>query len=54
MHLGGQDSRGSAAEHGGTVSFGSADEPASAMRRAEAAHSEHERRTGVADPGWPE
>ncbi|HEX6450871.1 MAG TPA: hypothetical protein VF060_15585 [Trebonia sp.] len=27
---------------------------ASAMRRAEAAHGEHEKRTGAADPNWPD
>ncbi len=24
------------------------------MRRAEAAHGEHEKRTGAADPDWPD
>jgi len=27
---------------------------ASALRRAEAAHGEHEKRTGVRDENWPE
>jgi len=36
------------------TSFGSAAELAGAMRRAEAAHGEHEKRTGVADANWPD
>jgi hypothetical protein len=36
------------------TSFGSASDLASALRRAEAAHGEHEKRTGEADPNWPE
>jgi catechol 2,3-dioxygenase-like lactoylglutathione lyase family enzyme len=36
------------------TSFGSASDLASAMRRAEAAHGEHEKRTGEADPNWPD
>lgn len=28
--------------------------PGDAMRRAEAAHGEHEKRTGEADPNWPD
>lgn len=35
-------------------SFSSAAELAGAMRRAEAAHGEHEKRTGVTDPNWPD
>jgi len=35
-----------------STSFASAGDLASAMRRAEAAHGEHEKRTGVADPNW--
>ena len=35
------------------TSFASASDLADAMRRAEAAHGEHEKRTGVADPNWP-
>ena len=37
---------------GGTA-FGSASELAGAFRRAEAAHGEHEKRTGVRDADWP-
>jgi len=36
------------------TSFGSASDLASALRRAEAAHGEHEKRTGAADPNWPD
>jgi hypothetical protein len=36
------------------VSFGSASDLADAMRRAEAAHGEHEKRTGVRDENWPD
>lgn len=36
------------------TAFGSASDLASALRRAEAAHGEHERRTGEADPNWPD
>lgn len=36
------------------TSFGTAAELAGAMRRAEAAHGEHEKRTGVTDPNWPD
>jgi len=36
------------------TSFGSASDLASALRRAEAAHGEHEKRTGEADPNWPD
>src|SRR5436305_11134378 len=34
--------------------FASIAELANALRRAEAAHGEHEKRTGVADANWPE
>ena len=34
------------------TSFGSANDLASALRRAEAAHGKHEKRTGLADPNW--
>jgi catechol 2,3-dioxygenase-like lactoylglutathione lyase family enzyme len=34
--------------------FASAADLAGAMRRAEAAHGEHEKRTGAADPDWPD
>jgi Thioredoxin like C-terminal domain len=36
------------------TSFGSASDLASALRRAEAAHGKHEKRTGKADPNWPD
>ena len=36
------------------TAFGSASELAEAMRRAEAAHGEHEKRIGAADPDWPD
>jgi catechol 2,3-dioxygenase-like lactoylglutathione lyase family enzyme len=36
------------------TSFASADDLAAAMRRAAAAHGEHEKRTGAADPNWPD
>ncbi len=36
------------------TSFGSASDLASALRRAEAAHAQHEQRTGQADPDWPD
>jgi catechol 2,3-dioxygenase-like lactoylglutathione lyase family enzyme len=36
----------------GVTSFGSANDLASAMRRAEAAHGEHEKRTGQHDANW--
>jgi catechol 2,3-dioxygenase-like lactoylglutathione lyase family enzyme len=35
------------------ATFESADELQQALARAEAAHGEHERRTGEADPEWP-
>ena len=39
----------------GNTAFGSATDLASALRRAAAAHGEHEKRTGAADPqGWPD
>jgi hypothetical protein len=37
-----------------TTSFSSASDLASALRRAEAAHGEHEKRIGHADGNWPE
>jgi catechol 2,3-dioxygenase-like lactoylglutathione lyase family enzyme len=37
-----------------TTSFASANDLASALRRASAAHGEHEQRTGKADPDWPD
>jgi hypothetical protein len=36
------------------TSFGSAGDLASAMRRAAAAHGEHEKRTGQRDANWPD
>jgi catechol 2,3-dioxygenase-like lactoylglutathione lyase family enzyme len=36
------------------TSFGSAGDLADAMRRASAAHGEHEKRTGEADANWPD
>jgi catechol 2,3-dioxygenase-like lactoylglutathione lyase family enzyme len=36
------------------TSFGSASDLANAMRRAEAAHGEHEKRTGQRDANWPD
>jgi catechol 2,3-dioxygenase-like lactoylglutathione lyase family enzyme len=38
----------------GVTSFGSASDLASAFRRAEAAHGEHEKRTGQRDANWPQ
>jgi hypothetical protein len=35
------------------ISFSSIQELADAMQRAEAAHGEHEKRIGKADPAWP-
>jgi catechol 2,3-dioxygenase-like lactoylglutathione lyase family enzyme len=37
-----------------TTTFASANDLASAMRRAEAAHGQHEKRIGAADPNWPD
>jgi catechol 2,3-dioxygenase-like lactoylglutathione lyase family enzyme len=36
------------------TSYGSASDLAGAMRRAAAAHGEHEKRIGEADPNWPD
>ncbi|KKJ94894.1 VOC family protein [Micromonospora sp. HK10] len=36
------------------TSFGSASDLAAALRRAADAHGEHEKRTGQADPNWPD
>jgi hypothetical protein len=38
----------------GGTSFGSASDLAGALRRAAAAHGEHEQRIGAADPDWPD
>jgi hypothetical protein len=35
------------------TTFESASDLAQALRRAEAAHAEHEKRTGQPDPDWP-
>src|ERR1700720_3239041 len=37
-----------------TTNFASANDLASALRRAAAAHGQHEARTGQADPNWPD
>jgi hypothetical protein len=36
------------------TSFASASDLAGAMRQASAAHGEHEKRIGQADPNWPD
>jgi catechol 2,3-dioxygenase-like lactoylglutathione lyase family enzyme len=38
----------------GATSFSGASDVASALRRASAAHGEHEKRIGKADPNWPD
>jgi catechol 2,3-dioxygenase-like lactoylglutathione lyase family enzyme len=38
----------------GVTSYGSASDLASALRRAAAAHGQHEKRIGAADPNWPD
>jgi catechol 2,3-dioxygenase-like lactoylglutathione lyase family enzyme len=38
----------------GATSFGSPGDLASALRRAEAAHGQHEKRIGASDPNWPD
>jgi predicted enzyme related to lactoylglutathione lyase len=40
--------------NGSDTVFTSADDLAAALRRAEAAHGEHEKRTGHADADWPD
>jgi catechol 2,3-dioxygenase-like lactoylglutathione lyase family enzyme len=37
-----------------TTTYASANDLASAMRRASVAHGEHEKRIGAADPNWPD
>ncbi len=37
-----------------TTTFASANDLANAMRRAEAAHGQHEKHIGAADPNWPD
>ena len=39
---------------GSATAFGSAGDLAQALRRAAAAHGEHEKRTGEADENWPD
>jgi catechol 2,3-dioxygenase-like lactoylglutathione lyase family enzyme len=39
---------------GAGTTYASAGDLAEAMRRAEAAHGEHEKRTGQSDPDWPD
>jgi hypothetical protein len=39
---------------GAETAFASTADLASAMRRASAAHGEHEKRIGTADPDWPD
>jgi catechol 2,3-dioxygenase-like lactoylglutathione lyase family enzyme len=39
---------------GGATAFDSASELTSALRRAAAAHGDHEKRIGQADPNWPD
>jgi hypothetical protein len=36
------------------ATFDTVEELAAALRRAEAAHGQHEARTGEADPDWPD
>jgi hypothetical protein len=36
------------------TTYSSVDDVANAMRRASKAHGEHEKRTGAADPNWPD
>ncbi len=36
------------------TTYESVEDLADALRRAEAAHGEHEARTGEADPNWPD
>jgi len=38
----------------GVTSYGSANDLESALKRAAAAHGQHEKRIGAADPNWPE
>jgi hypothetical protein len=38
----------------GDTTYASASDLAQALRRAEAAHGEHEKRIGKADPNWPD
>jgi hypothetical protein len=45
---------GSAPDRASYSSFASFSDLANAMRRAEAAHGEHEKRIGAPDPNWPD
>jgi hypothetical protein len=38
----------------GMATYASASDLVSALRRAAAAHGEHEKRIGAADPNWPD
>ena len=38
----------------GDTTFTSSTDLATALRRASAAHGEHEKRIGAADPNWPD
>jgi hypothetical protein len=38
----------------GVTSYSSASDLANALRRAAAAHGQHEKRIGAADPNWPD
>ncbi|WP_410813818.1 hypothetical protein [Micromonospora sp. 067-2] len=49
-----RESAGGGRVEGGPTSFGSAGDLASALRRAAAAHGEHEKRIGEADANWPD
>ena len=40
--------------HADVTTFTSSTELAAALRRAAAAHGEHEKRTGQPDPDWPD
>jgi hypothetical protein len=53
----GQETGGAAADGSvdpATTAYGSVADLADAMRRASAAHGEHEKRIGQADPDWPD
>jgi hypothetical protein len=39
---------------GGSATYSSVSDLAAALRRAETAHGEHEKRTGEADANWPD
>jgi hypothetical protein len=52
--VGGDGAAGGAGAAKVVATFGSASELANSMRRAEAAHGEHEKRIGAADANWPD